>query len=764
MPVPTISQSFFPLEGGLDLITPAISMDPGKCIDAQNYEPINGQYLRITGFEASDGQASPTAASYWMLGINQTGVIAVGDTLTGASSGATCRVLAIFGTNVIAGRLIGIFTLAENLTDAGTVGTVTSAAIINSAPAPSDDADYMLLAANDQRLNITKVPGSGKIRGVWVYRDVVYAFRDNAAGTAGGMYKQTAGGWVPITFGFEIGLTTLVKSAVVTVTSATPGVVSWASHGMANGQPVVMSSTGTTPTGITAGTINYVVAAAAGTFELAATVGGAPIATTSTGTGTITCTALGGNIYAGSTVTGVTSGATATVGAALLRTGSWTTSLVGNLVVASTVGTFISGEILTVGGLMVANTSSLKTAITRLPGGQMEFFNDNFTGSTNTLKMYGVDGVNPAFEFDGATYVPIHTGMATDTPQHVRGHLYYLFLSFYGSVQFSALGQPYTWTTVLGAGEISTGDAVSCFLPNAGNVISGSTLQICTNNRLFTLYGSSTLDFKMVASISDIGYSPFTGQLISNNAYGMTARGIQSIITTLNFGDFDYASISHEIQPLINLKKGLEIASTTIKGANQYRVFFSDGTALVVGLTGDKVSAILPLNYGMPVRCICTATLSTGAEVTYFGSDDGYVYRDNIGTSQNGAQIEAWLRLPFNHCKSPQLLKTFRRAIIEGVVKGYAQINTSYDLGYGNPDVQPSAPTPDMMLAGSGGYWDQFTWDQFTWDSAIIAAPVIDLGGTETNISLLFYSNRAQDQPHSIQGVNLIFSPRRLKR
>jgi hypothetical protein len=201
-----------------------------------------------------------------------------------------------------------------------------------------------------------------------------------------------------------------------------------------------------------------------------------------------------------------------------------------------------------------------------------------------------------------------------------------------------------------------------------------------------------------------------------------------------------------------------------LRTKNQYRVYFTDGSALAVGLTGDKVSALLPLNYARAVRCIVAATLTTGAEVTYFGSDDGYVYQDNVGTSQDGGTIEAWARLPFNNDKSPRFRKRFRRAVHEMVAEGYAQVNVSYDLGYSNPNVQPSAPSADIALVGAGGYWDAVVFDQFTWDMQAVSNPSTTLEGTETNISMLYYSRRAQDSSHTISGLTLISTPRILSR
>lgn len=392
----------------------------------------------------------------------------------------------------------------------------------------------------------------------------------------------------------------------------------------------------------------------------------------------------------------------------------------------------------------------------------MEFFNYNFTGSTLTTKMYGVCGNNPGFEFDGTTYVPVRTGMVIDTPAHVIAHKGFLFLSFLASVQYSAIGNPYGWTIVLGAGEVDCSSVITGFLPQGGNQ-AGSSLAIFTQVRTFVLYGSSNSDFKLVSSVFDIGYSAFTAQQVSNNAYGLTSRGIQTLLTTLNYGDFDYSSISHMIQPLMTSKRGLEIASTTIRTKNQYRVFFSDNTAIVVGITGDKPSGLMLLNYTRPVRCIVSATLSTGAEVTYFGSDDGYVYKDNSGTSQDGGNIEAYLKLPFNNDKSPRIRKRFIRAVFEVSVDGYTQVNVSTNLGYGSTDVLNSYQN-DTFLTKTGANWDSFIWDKFYWDAVSLANSSISLDGTEKNISIVFYSSRAQDSSHTISGITLLSIPRRLER
>jgi microcystin-dependent protein len=77
-------------------------------------------------------------------------------------------------------------------------------------------------------------------------------------------------------------------STTVTITIASPGVVTWTGHSFENGDPIVLTTTGALPTGLTAGTTYYIVNKAANTFQLSATVGGAAINTSGTQSGTHT--------------------------------------------------------------------------------------------------------------------------------------------------------------------------------------------------------------------------------------------------------------------------------------------------------------------------------------------------------------------------------------------------------------------------------------------------------------------------------------------
>lgn len=76
-----------------------------------------------------------------------------------------------------------------------------------------------------------------------------------------------------------------------TVTIATPGVVTFTSHGFLGGERVVLQTTGALPTGLSVNTVYFVKYVDANTFNLATTSGGSNINTTGSQSGTHTLNA-----------------------------------------------------------------------------------------------------------------------------------------------------------------------------------------------------------------------------------------------------------------------------------------------------------------------------------------------------------------------------------------------------------------------------------------------------------------------------------------
>ena len=73
----------------------------------------------------------------------------------------------------------------------------------------------------------------------------------------------------------------IVLQNTVTITIASPGVVTWNNHPFINGMAITLYTTGSLPTGLNPGTTYYIQAATTNTFELSTTAGGGSIITTS---------------------------------------------------------------------------------------------------------------------------------------------------------------------------------------------------------------------------------------------------------------------------------------------------------------------------------------------------------------------------------------------------------------------------------------------------------------------------------------------------
>jgi len=80
---------------------------------------------------------------------------------------------------------------------------------------------------------------------------------------------------------------------LTSISNASPAVCTLVAHGLVNGDPVQLSTTGALPAGLTAFVTYYVVNKAADTFQLSATVGGAAINTSDAGSGVHTATHVG---------------------------------------------------------------------------------------------------------------------------------------------------------------------------------------------------------------------------------------------------------------------------------------------------------------------------------------------------------------------------------------------------------------------------------------------------------------------------------------
>jgi hypothetical protein len=150
--------------------------------------------------------------------------------------------------------------------------------LFNNLPQFSLSADLILAA------NHVMAVGSAILAeyGGSTFNSKVFNVGSSATLTDGGMiYQNQYGSFIQLS-----------SSTTVTITIASPAVISWTAHGAVPGQAVQFTTTGALPTGITASTTYYVLATGltANSFQIAATPGGTAIVTSGSQSGVHTGT------------------------------------------------------------------------------------------------------------------------------------------------------------------------------------------------------------------------------------------------------------------------------------------------------------------------------------------------------------------------------------------------------------------------------------------------------------------------------------------
>lgn len=463
---------------------------------------------------------------------------------------------------------------------------------------------------------------------------------------------------------------------------------------------------------------------------------------------------LGTAVYAeGSSLT--QGGASATVLRVVLETGTWAGGTAAGRLIIGTVtgGPFAAGA---AAGGGACTLSGAESAITLAPSGRVEIDVGNYGQGS---RMYGADGVNKAWEFDGTVLVPITTGTTPDTPKHVQCHQDHLFLTFGASLQHSAIGFPYDWTVAGGAAEYAMPDTITGLVRMPGDQ-SGGALGILMASTTQMLYGTSAATFTLVSFDDATGAKSYTQAKVGGQVLMFDTGGVFSLRTSQDYGNFSTNALTHPIRPWTQVRRNLARAALVNREKSQYRVFYSDGFGLYITL-GNKGAASMPVYFPDPVYCACQGEAPDGLETSFFGSDNGMVYRLDAGTSFDGAAIDHHMTLVYAAQGNSRVRKRYRAAVLEVNGEGYSQFEMTYELGYGGTEPAQGVAIQTAGINLSSVYWDSFTWDDFTWDGRTLTPTELELHGTAENISLRIAGSSDLYAPFTINSVVLHYTTRR---
>jgi len=633
--------------------------------------------------------------------------------------------------------------------------------VLRDATVDSSLVPELQSAIEDQRSLINIVPGEGPVRGVWVFGDNIYAFRNESGGASGGMHKSTATGWSAVDLGTALKFDgTSPDGEPVPGDSGTATTIVGA--GGAQGDLMGISYHGDWITG------------AAGIMVLVNITG------TFVDNETLSMPLLAFNsgsleISEGDTITGASSGKTAIVTSVTINSGTIAAGdAAGYISVKNNTGTWSSGEAININGVDHAsvNGSSQPSNVTvakadgtqysqTLPaGGQYEFANYNFRGETTGITMYGANTVGRAFSWDGTTFIFLQTGMEDDTPEHITAHQKHLFLSFpNGSIQHSSIVAPNKWSALSGAAELGIGDNVSGFSTEVNNVMS-----IFTKNDAYMLYGTSSADWELRKFHAGAGAIPYTLQKMDQTFF-LDDRGITSIFTVQYFGDFQSAVASDKIDPYIQTKKDNAIGSLRVRGKNQYRLYFNDKTGVEMTFINKKNQGLMPFTMSHQIKCMVSAEDDDGFEVLYGGFDDGYVRRLDSGTSFDGGTVSSFVRTAYYHYDSPGSRKRFRELGLEVNADTSTTLTVKPDYDFGGTFTPKTSPvSSNYSVSVSADQWSEADISNSSTGITVVASERVKINGIGTNMGLIISNSSIYDKPITLQGAIVDFSPRGIRR
>lgn len=440
-------------------------------------------------------------------------------------------------------------------------------------------------------------------------------------------------------------------------------------------------------------------------------------------------------------------------------TGEWADNdAAGFFIIEVTAGSFLDNETLTGGTAGAATADGDATAITIAPDGRYEFLSHNFYAQPDTYYVYGCDGENPAFEIDSNhVYTPLITLTTPDTPKYIIAYKEILWLAIGASLIGSVPGVPYHYDGSLGAVELAVGAPVTGLRLQPGEVLSVATIR-----NIWGLYGTGATGDEFRLDIISLEAGAFDYSFVSlGYPFGLNDQGVVAQQRVAAYGNFEAATITRMVQPIVDQKKLLLTASSVLRKRNQIRFFFSDKTALVIAfnVTANGFSArSTTLELAHEVRCICNAPDDTGAERVLFGSTDGMVYEMEKGFSFDGAAIEHYLKLnhwnPFKNIR--QKFHLFG-VIPQIVCSSKFTLQANYELSFGSID---NAQPQERDITGGGSNFDQDDFDGAFYDVSENVQPAFPFKGDGTSVSVSFYGNDAITKSFTIQTLTMDISPR----
>ncbi len=362
----------------------------------------------------------------------------------------------------------------------------------------------------------------------------------------------------------------------------------------------------------------------------------------------------------------------------------------------------------------------------------------------NEENFFFVNGVDAPHYSNGATATVIDDRVFIP-PINLATFENRLFLAYpNGNVLISAVGDPTDFTS---AEELLMGSEIVDIKNGPGN----------------TLVFFLERGIKLVKGVDDgLGGISFQTSEYSNSSnciantarrslsdiYFITTSGLTSFAATDAFGDFEEGILSKKVQNTLIAKLDLITDTAMKKKENQYRVFFSDNTAIYFTFKDKKVKGATIVEFDTPVL----TTTRDNNDIIWFGSGD-FIYKMDSGTSFDGGDIVATFTTSYHSYGYPRHWKRFRSLLFEITAEALTEVVVQPHYNYNKGDF-PDPVDETRLFYGTGGIWGVSTWGSFVWGSgATVDNPTFYTNGRGINMGIQFSYTGKYIASHTIHNL-----------
>jgi hypothetical protein len=315
-----------------------------------------------------------------------------------------------------------------------------------------------------------------------------------------------------------------------------------------------------------------------------------------------------------------------------------------------------------------------------------------------------------------------------------------------------------------GAGTINVGFTVTGIQKFRDN------LYVFGSDRIKRLVGNNSSDFVLQEVTNNIGCIASDSIIeIGGDILFLASDGIRPIQGTARIGDIELETVSKPIQQLLQSLPSTndldEMCSVVIRNKTQFRYFFpattstADSEGIVGGIrfadqrTGWEFGQLLGIQ-----ATVAASGLINNQEVIVHGDRSGNIFKQESGNTFNGSEVISVYATPFVYINSTEKRKVFQHLSIFTRPEGQSTINLGVAFDWDSPQV-PRPLTYELTTAGAllryvttGGTYDS----TFTFDGS--SSPVLEtnLQGSGRAISLIFTSTGTQ-APYSISGFSITY-------